>query len=255
MENKVRAYVTELIGTFCLVFLTGGAVCAAPLAQPRDWPPFRMWEVALANGCALAVLLTITARISDGCLNPAITLMLWVCRRLDGWQTALLILVQLVGSVLAGLALRVVFPESALLQSRLGTPHLGNALLGADNNVVTWTGLLTGIAVEALITFVLTLVIFYTLLDKRTARLGGLYAGLTQIVITLAALDLTGAAANPARWFGPALWQMTVDSLKATGPLADNTVYWVGPILGALMAGLLYTTVIGPAAKRTEVGS
>jgi glycerol uptake facilitator-like aquaporin len=252
MDRKVRVYITELIGTFCLVFLTGAAVCAAPFLTPQSgWPPFSRWELALADGCAVAVLLTLTAPISEGCLNPAITLMLWVCRRLDGWQTVSLILVQLAGSVVAGLVLRFVFPVGALIQSRLGTPHVAEALLG-DDRMVNWTGLLTGIAVEALMTFVLTLVIFYTLLDKRTARLGGLYAGLTQIVVTLAAYDLTGAAANPARWFGPALWQLT---LKTTAPLADNTVYWVGPIVGALLAGLLYTTIIGSPAKRTEAAS
>jgi glycerol uptake facilitator-like aquaporin len=254
MERKVRAYLTELIGTFCLVFLTSAAVCIAPMAQLSGWPPFTRWELALADGCALGVLLTITAANSEGCLNPAITLMLWVCRRMDGWQTLALILLQLAGAVLAGLALRFVFPESALIQSRLGTPHVADALLG-DGRMITWTGLLAGIAVEALMTFVLTLVIFYTLLDKRDGRLGGLYAGLTQIVLTLASFDLTGAAANPARWFGPALWQLTLAPLKASEPFADNTVYWVGPILGALLAGLLYTTVIGPPGKRTEAAS
>jgi MIP family channel proteins len=254
MERKIRVYVTELIGTFCLVFLTGAVVCAAPMTLQSGWPQFTRWELALADGCALAVLLTLTATISEGCLNPAITLMLWVCRRLDGWQTLSLILLQLAGSLVAGLALRFVFPEPVLFKSRLGTPHLADALLG-DDRTVTWIGLFTGIAVEALMTFVLTLVIFYTLLDKRTARLGGLYAGLTQIVLTLAAFDLTGAAANPARWFGPAVWQLNVVSLKATAPFADNTVYWVGPIVGALLAGLLYTTIIGPPAKRTEAAS
>jgi aquaporin Z len=253
MERRVRVWVTELVGTFCLVFLTGGVACAAPLALKSDWPRFTMWEFALANGCALAVLLTLTTGISEGCLNPAVTLMLWVCKRLDGLQTVSLILVQLAGSVLAGLALRFAFPEAALRQSRLGTPHLGEVLL-TEGNVPSWGGLFSGIAVEALLTFVLTLVIFYTLLDKRTARLGGLFAGLTQVVLTLAAFDLTGAAANPARWLGPAVWQMTVDS-KSAAPFADNTVYWVGPILGALLAGLLYTTVIGPPSKPTEAAS
>jgi MIP family channel proteins len=255
MQNPIRLYTTELLGTFCLVVLTSGTVCAAylPLESMRS-PPDLLWAVALADGCALAVLLTLTVGISEGCLNPAITLMLWVCRRLDGWQTAFLILAQLAGSLLAGLALRLVFPEPALVRGRLGTPHLGNYLLGNDD-AFGWTALFTGIGVEAFLTFVLTLVIFYTLLDRRTARLGGLFAGLAQVVVTLAAYNLTGGAANPARWFGPALWQLSLQPLKTGGPFADHTVYWVGPIVGALLAGLLYTTIISPAGKPTEAGS
>ena len=254
MENKLRVYTAELFYTFCLVVLTGGVVCAAKVPVATGQPRFDMWAVALADGCALAVLLTLSTRISEGCLNPAITLMLWVCRRLDGWQTAALIAVQLAGSLLAGLALRFIFPEPSLLQSRLGTPHLGAYLL-ADGEVITWTSLFTGIGVEAFATFVLTLVIFATLLDRTAPRLGGLYAGLTQVVLTLAAYYLTGGVANPARWFGPALWQQSVEPLKATAPFADHPVYWVGPILGALLGGLLYTSVISPARKPAGAGS
>src|SRR5438270_5800556 len=156
METKVRIVTAELIGTFCLVVLTGGAVCAAHLPPDVGGPPINhLWAIALANGCALAVLLTLSTSISEGCLNPAITLVLWVCRRLDGWQTVLLILAQLAGALLAGLALRFVFPAQALFAGRLGTPHLGEQLLG-EGDVVTWRGIFVGVAVEALATFVLT---------------------------------------------------------------------------------------------------
>src|ERR1700676_750046 len=159
MESKVRIVTTELIGTFCLVVLTGGVVCAAHLSPDADGPRMDLWA-ALADGCALAVLLTLTTSISEGCLNPAITLVLWVCRRLDGWQTVSLILAQLAGALLAGMALRFVFPERALIGSRLGTPHLGTHLMQllGEGDVVTWRGILTGVAVEAFATFVLTVV-------------------------------------------------------------------------------------------------
>jgi glycerol uptake facilitator-like aquaporin len=74
-------------------------------------------------------------------------------------------------------------------------------------------------------------------------------------VITLAAYNLTGGAANPARWFGPALWQQSLGQMKAAAPFADHTVYWAGPIVGALLGGLLYTTIISPPGKPAEAGS
>jgi aquaporin Z len=254
MESKVRIVTAELIGTFCLVVLTGGAVCAAHLPPDADGPRIDLWAIALANGCALAVLLTLCTSISEGCLNPAITLVLWVCRRLDGWQTVSLIVAQLAGSLLAGLALRFVFPERALFLSRLGTPHLGRQLLG-EGDIVTWRGIFIGVGVEALATFVLTVVIFFTILDRRAARVGGLYAGLAQAALTIFGYSLTGSAANPARWFGPAVWQLSVQPWNTAAPFADNMVYWTGPIVGALLAGLLYTTILSPAGKPREAGS
>jgi glycerol uptake facilitator-like aquaporin len=255
MESRVRVLTTELIGTFCLVVLASGVVCAAHLPEQNGGPRFSlMWEIALADGCALAVLLCLSTSISEGCLNPALTLMLWVCKRLDGWQTALLILMQLTGSLLAGMALRVVFPEQALILARLGTPHLGSILM-ADGDAVTWTSLFTGIGVEAFMTFVLTLIVFYAVLDHRMGYFSGLLPGLAQVVITLAAFNLTGGAANPARWFGPALWQLSIEPLKNAAPFADHTVYWAGPIVGSLLGGLLYTTIISPPRKSSEAGS
>ena len=251
MDSKVRGSIAELVGTFCLVFLAGCVVCANYVHESGE-PIYGMWAIGLADGFALAVLLTISSRVSEGCLNPAITLMLWVCKRLDGWQTMSLVAAQLLGSVLAGLALRVIFPENALRLAQMGAPHVGTLLM-TDNVITFWT-LVKGIALETFATFVLTLVVFSTLLDRRGSRLGGLFAGLTQTVLTLALFRLTGGAANPARWFGPALWHLSVESLKANA-FADHPVYWVGPVIGALLGGLLYTTVIGPGTRVPEAGS
>jgi aquaporin Z len=153
--------------------------------------------------------------------------------------------------------LRFVFPERALIGSRLGTPHLGAHLMQllGEGAVVTWRGIFTGVAVEAFATFVLTVVIFFTILDRRAARAGGLYAGLAQAALTIFGYSLTGCAANPARWFGPAVWQLSVQRLKDAAPFADNIVYWTGPIVGALLGGLLYTTILSPAGKPREAGS
>jgi aquaporin-0 len=251
MESKIRVYTTEFIGTFWLVALASSAVCAAHIPAENGMPTIDMWAFALANGCALGVLLTLTASNSEGCLNPVITLTLWVCRRLDGWQTTCLILTQLAASLLAGLLVRYIFPESTLREARMGTPHLGAVLLGVGG-ALTWGALFKGIVLEAFLTFVLTVVIFYTVLDRRSARLGGLFAGLTQVCLTVAVFGLTGAAANPARWFGPAVWQLSVQPLNNSEAFADHIVYWAGPIVGGLLGGLLYTSIIRPPSKPTE---
>ena len=55
--------------------------------------------------------------------------------------------------------------------------------------------------------------------------------------VTLAGYSLTGAATNPARWFGTVIWENSLPSLQSGNPFRDSPVYWIGPILGAILAG------------------
>src|SRR4051812_1436493 len=99
MDEKLRGCLAELIGTFVLVLFSAGAVCSYYL--PSDYRP-EVAGIAMAEGFTLAVMLTAILPVSRGCLNPALTLMLWVFKRLEGRQACLLIFSQLVGAVLAG---------------------------------------------------------------------------------------------------------------------------------------------------------
>ena len=120
MDNKLRAYFAELIGTFILVLVGGGTVCASGLTSP----PLSELAPALAEGFTLAALLTVTFHVSTGCLNPAITIMLWVFKRLDSAQAGWLIFMQLLGATLAGLVFRLMFRTDVLAEMRLGPPYL-----------------------------------------------------------------------------------------------------------------------------------
>jgi MIP family channel proteins len=245
MDSRTRLYVTELLGTFALVFVGAGTVCAYHL--PNDPRP-EVSGVALAEGFALAVLLTVSYHVSGGCLNPAVTLMQWVFKRLDLARTAGLIGVQLLGAAAAGLVLRFTFSDEVLVAARLGTPHVKAFLTEA--NTLSLPGLISGIGVEFFLTCLVTLAIFASLIDPRGPKLGGVLAGLAQTSAILLGFHLTGGAANPARWFGPWIWQQTVPDLQGKAVLADHAVYWIGPILGALAGGLFYTTFILPSAKK-----
>ena len=79
MDPKLRMYLAELIGTFLLVLIGAGTVCAAQLTSE---PALDVTGMALAEGFALAVVLSVTLPLSTGCVNPAVTLMLWVFRRM-----------------------------------------------------------------------------------------------------------------------------------------------------------------------------
>ena len=104
----------------------------------------------------------------------------------------------------------------------LGTPELAR-------DFPVWAGM----SLEALTTFFLVLVVFATAIDEKGAfkAIAGFGIGLTITIGILVAGPLTGAALNPARAFGPAL---------AANHWAHHGVYWIGPLAGGFIAGLLY---------------
>jgi aquaporin Z len=161
--------------------------------------------------------------VSGGHLNPAVTLSALVGRKIDPVDALGYVASQVIGAVLAGLTLRVVFEETAWRAARLGAPGL---------SVSTGRGLL----IEAIFTFLLVIVIWGTAIDERGPRVGGFAIGLMVFVGVMAVGPLTGGAFNPARYLGPAV---------VADDLADWWVYFAGPGIGGLVGGLLYPVAFG----------
>lgn len=247
-----RAYLIELVGTFVVVLLTAGAVCANSIPALAGQAGYGRIGIALVAGLSWAIGLALTLRLSGGFLNPALTVTMWVFQRIDNKKAVGLIVSQFLGAAFAGLAIRGLFipSERAMYDSRLGTPHLNMKVFDAvDRN-----SMLTGIGVEAVLTFVLTFGVFALLYDPRIRRKVGekvhalsyFWLGLLLMVLVMVGFEVTGGSMNPARWAGTALWETTVDGLAVRGPFADHGPYWIGPILGSLLAGMLYTYAILP---------
>ncbi len=210
-----RKLAAELVGTFTLIFAGCGSVL---LFTGND--RVTLVGVALAHGLAIAVMISALGAVSGGHFNPAVTIGMWVTRRIETLQGIGYIVAQLAGATLAASALTLLFPEGLRSAATLGTPALGAGIDFAR-----------GVGIEAILTFFLVIVIFGTAVDPRGPRIGGLAIGLTITMDIFAGGTLTGAAMNPARAFGPAL---------LSGEWADHLVYWIGPIVGAVVAALLY---------------
>lgn len=246
MDAKFRSYLAELLGTFIVVLVGAGTVCASALTSP----PLSVTVPALAEGFTLAIVLTVTFYVSTGCLNPALTIMLWVFKRLDNAQVGWLVLMQFLGAALAGLVLRLMFQTDVFAVMHGGAPQL--AAFHPAHESMRMPQLVSGTAFELFLTCLVALAAFATLFDRRAPRLGGLMVGLAQAVAVLFGARFTGGSANPARWFGPALWQATVPDAGTPNWLADTVIYVGGPILGALLAAVLYVNLILPPEKGTE---
>jgi glycerol uptake facilitator-like aquaporin len=134
---------------------------------------------------------------------------------------------QLGGASLAAFFLAAAFPEAVRKVAVLGTPTLNPNITAG-----------VGIIVEAILTFFLVFAVFGTAVDGRGPRMGGLFIGLALTMAILVGGALTGAALNPARAFGPALF---------SGMWGNHLVYWIGPIIGGALAGWIYHAVFTPS--------
>lgn len=234
---KPRNLAAEFIGTFTLIFVGAGTIVLGG----------SLVVVALAHGLAIALMVSALGHVSGGLFNPALTLGLWATRRLTTLDTVTYIAVQLLGAI-AGALLLLVFPQALRDAAQLGTPLLGSAstLSGLVPGVKIPDGVnfAQGVLVEVVLTAFLMLAVFGTALDRRGPRLGGFAIGLVITMDILAAGPLTGAAMNPARALGPALVSAT---------WTDHFVYWIGPVIGAVLAALLYHFVLMDSEQRNEV--
>jgi MIP family channel proteins len=226
MPSLSRRAFAEALGTFALVFFGAGAVASKYYPEAT----FGIFGVAVAHGLVLAVMVTALMGISGGHLNPAVTIGLVVTRRTRPVDGAVYIVAQLVGAVLAALMLKEVYPTGVIRPISLGTPTLATTIQ-----------LPQAILMEAIMAFFLVSAVFGTCINPDAPRIGGFGIGLTLLFCVLVGGPLTGAAVNPARAFGPAL---------VSGQWVAHIAYWVGPILGGIVAALVWEYFLLPPEAR-----
>jgi glycerol uptake facilitator protein len=244
--RALRSAAVELVGVFGLVLFSSGVVCVnhmttATAAQTGIAPVTLhqpgLFGVALAQGLILAVLLALTVPVSAGYLNPAIVLAQWAFGRIESTRAVHLVVAQVLGAILGGVALRLIFSSEIVQAAGYGAPHI-NPLAYPT---LSQPAMLAGSGIEMILTFFLVLAIFALVAPTGDPLRTGLAPGMVQTAAVLLAWPLTGAALNPIRWFGPVL----CDAIGGAGskPWADFLVYLAGPILGALLATLFCANV------------
>lgn len=218
MSSQTRRAVAELLGTFGLVFFGAGAVITSGAGG------YGLLGVALVHAIVLSVMVSATMSISGGHLNPAVTLALLTARRIDARNAGIYIVAQLIGATLAAFALKGLLPGPMVRATMAGAPHIAGNLT-----------LPVAMAMEGLLTFFLVSAVFGTCVNPEAPKIGGFGIGLTLFFDIMIGGTFTGAAMNPARAFGPAL---------VSGSWTAHAVYWIGPIVGGILAALLWDKVI-----------
>jgi MIP family channel proteins len=226
MENGITRQdwwriVAELVGTFFFFFIGFGTILVTAKA-----PDTTLLIAGIGHGLALAIAITALGHISGAHFNPAVTVSMMVTRNITIVLGLLYIVAQLVGGVLSLLALKLVVPAAAY-PDNLGVPSLGPGV-----------GYWQAVVFEAILTFFLVLVIFGTAVDNRAARVGGFAIGLTVFIDILVGGPFTGAQMNPAHALSAELVNGAID--------ANALIYWIGPIIGGVLAAVLYKGLFLP---------
>ncbi len=220
MPTLVQRLAAEAVGTFAFVLIGAGVVVTTAFPGAG----FGLIGIALAHALALSVMVTATMRISGGHLNPAVTAGLLAGRRIAPRDAALYVAAQLAGAVAAGFLVKALLPGGAASVVGYGVPVInGQITLGK------------AIAIEAVLTFLLVTAVYGTAVAKNAPAVGGFGIGLTLFFTILVGGPLTGAALNPARAFGPAV---------VANAWTGHAAWWIGPVLGGLVAGLLWDRVL-----------
>ena len=227
--DPVRRGVAEFVGAFTLIFIGGGA----GLVAGGD-----IVAVAIANGLAIGIMVSNLGHISGGHFNPAITFAFFVTGRIAAALAVVYWVAQLAGGIVGALLLKWLVPGSHLGM----VPHA--PVVGGGK----------GFVIEAILTFLLVWAVWATAVDPRGAfkSIAGLAIGLTITIDVFMGGPLTGAAMNPARAFGPEV---------AQNFWGEGWIYWIGPILGGVVAAWVYEylylrplepAVVGPPETGVE---
>jgi len=219
------AALAEFVAVALFLFVGCGSVVTITgiLDSGPTTDPAALVAIALCFGLAIATLVGATAAISGGHLNPAVTFAAVITGRMKLTVGVVYVAAQLLGAIVGVFLLDLVVVDSVSDPSHLGATALNNAALESTGAAVV---------VEAILTFVLVFTAFATAIDKRgLGHVAPLAIGLAVFIDHFVGVPLTGASMNPARSFGPALVANFWD---------DQWVYWVGPLIGASVASLLY---------------
>jgi MIP family channel proteins len=218
----VRTGAAELVGTFVLVFVGTAAAVLSIIGG------FEILAVALAFGLVLVALVAALGHVSGCHLNPAVTIGLAVSGRFPWRHVPVYVGAQCAGAVLASLAVWAALGSAARDEAYLATTGLNEGV-----------SLGQGFLLEALITFVLVLVVVSVATDDRApAAAAPMAVGFALAVAVLIAGPLTGGSVNPARSIGPAL---------VSGELDQLWLYLLAPVVGGVLAAKMYDWVLAPA--------
>lgn len=219
----MKRYVAELIGTMVLVlFGCGSAAIAGQVLGTLG--------IALAFGLSIVAMAYVIGDISGCHINPAVSIGMWIDGRLDAKDLVAYIIFQCIGAIIGIALLAVIINSAPSLGGYLAT-GLGQNGFGSASSV--GLNVIGAIIVEIILTFVFVFTVLGVTKKVENGAVAGIVIGLTLAFVHIMGIPLTGTSVNPARSLAPALF-------IGGQALEQVWVFILAPIVGAIIAGLVY---------------
>ena len=224
-----RAWFAEAIATFGLVFFGPLSVILSVVVFGNGLSIEAILMISLGHGAIIALMVYAFGHVSGAHINPAVTIPMMITKKISVADGVGYIVSQVIGGIIATLSLMVILPE-------IGKPVLWGGH-GGPSELLN-NSIMSGFVVEVILTFFLVVVIFMTAVHKKAPKsVYGASIGGMVFLLHLVGIPLTGASMNPARSFAPAI--VTGDASL----LEIQWLYWVAPIIGGIIAGVIMNYV------------
>jgi aquaporin Z len=230
----IKKALAEFIGTFWLVL---GGCGSAVIAAAFPGVGIGLLGVSLAFGLTVLTMVYALGHISGGHLNPAVTLGLWAGGRFKGTEIIPYIVAQVLGAIAgAGVLYLIVSGNTAF------NINAGFASNGYGEHSPGFYSLASAFLTEVVMTFFFLFIILGTTDSRNKAIIGfaPIAIGLCLTLIHLISIPVTNTSVNPARSTGPAIF-------VGGWALGQLWLFWLAPIIGALLAGVVYNFIAGKA--------
>lgn len=223
MQNNARIMGAEALGTAVLMMGGPGTAILMPASDAK------VLAVALAFGFSLLIMAYVIGPISGCHINPAVTLGMWLAKKVNGTHAFFAVIGQVLGAAIGG------FVIWGIARGIDGFERGAFASNGYDKLSPGGYGLGSAIVVEIVFTALLVFVVLFTLHRNFHTGFGGLVAGLTLTLIHLITIPIDNTSVNPARSFGAAIF-----ASGDSDALNQLWVFVVFPAVGAVLGVFLW---------------
>lgn len=234
----IKRLSAEFIGTLWLVL---GGCGSAVLAAAFPDVGIGLHGVSLAFGLTVLTMAYAVGHISGAHFNPAVTIGLWAGKRFPASEILPYIVAQVIGAI-AGAGILYVIASGKVGFSTAG----GFASNGFGDNSPGKYALVACLVTEVVMTFFFLIIILGSTHNRAPKGFAPIAIGLGLTLIHLISIPVTNTSVNPARSTGPALF-------VGGWAISQLWLFWVAPILGAILAGFFYSWLIGDEKMEPDI--
>lgn len=218
---NLKSYICEFTGTLLLTFFGCAAACTVGTNVDGGY-----FMTALTFGLILTVLCYVIGPVSGCHVNPAVTVAMFINKKIDLKNSLLYIFSQVLGGIAGGLLLSLIFK-----------PEYG---LGA--NAASSKGIIISLVMECILTFTFVLAVFAAASKKENSSISGIIIGTALTMVHIIGIGFTGTSVNPARSIGPAIF-------AGADYISDLWIFILAPVAGAVLAALLWKFIDNKNSK------